>query len=272
MKGKQIKARVIWERLLELYPRDYLAVNSLWATEPPLWLQSMFRKHRKAFSFLQHLIVWTSLRPGQTVHDLIAEAATCIAEVASHRSIPQLPADAHRKRKYRSQWLVALNTYGGAKAARSAGFQAVYAWIYRHDRVWLLNVDKTKHARQGNNSCINWAARDRKLVRLLVRIGDRAESDLSLPRKSRSWFLRQLPHRSSVERHLDELPLCRAYLDRYAESVGEYQIRRLTNAMIEDVMTGQHSMGWQLARRCGLQKGKIASLTASFITIIGGLD
>ena len=165
-----------------------------------------------------------------------------------------------------------MNTYCGAKAARSAGFQATYAWIYRHDREWLLNVDKTKHARQGNNSCINWAARDRKLVRLLVRIGERSEADLSLPRKSRSWYLHQLPHRASVERHLDQLSLCRAFLDRYAESVGEYQIRRLTNAMIEDAMAGQHSMGWQLARRCGLQKGKIASLTASFITSIGGLD
>ena len=272
MKGQQIKAWIIWERILELYPRDWLAVNGLWAAEPPSWLQSMFRKHRKAFGFLQHLIVWTSLRPGKNVNDLIAEAMTCAADIAPHPPISQLPADACLRRKYRSQWLVALNTYCGAKAARSAGFQATYAWIYRHDREWLLNVDKTKHARQGNNSCINWAARDRKLVRLLVRIGERSEADLSLPRKSRSWYLHQLPHRASVERHLDQLSLCRAFLDRYAESVGEYQIRRLTNAMIEDAMAGQHSMGWQLARRCGLQKGKIASLTASFITSIGGLD
>ena len=269
IKGQQIKAWVIWERLLEFYPRDWLAVNGLWATEPPLWLQSMFRKHRKAFSFLQHLIVWTSLRPGQAVHDLIAEATTCIAEVASHRSIPQLPADASRKRKYRSQWLVALNTYGGAKAARSAGFQAVYAWIYRHDRVWLLNVDKTKHARQGNNSCINWAARDRKLVRLLVRIGERSEADLSLPRKSRSWYLHQLPHRASVERHLDQLSLCRAFLTRYVESVGEYQIRRLCRAILEDASVGRCSELWELERRCGLQKERLTPLAAMFIASIG---
>jgi hypothetical protein len=272
MKGQQIKTWIIWERLLELYPRDWLAANGLWATEPPSWLQSMFRKHRKAFGCLQHLIVWTSLRSRQSVDEIMADVMVCSAEIAPHPSMPQLPADAGVRKKYRSQWLAALNTYGGAKAARSAGFQAVYAWIYRHDRVWLLNVDKTKHARQGNNSCINWAARDRKLVRLLVRIGEHAEADLSLPRKSRSWFLRQLPHRASVERHLDELSLCRAYLDRYAESVGEYQIRRLTNAMIEDAVANKHSRGWQLARRCGLQKGKITPLAASFIASIGGLD
>jgi hypothetical protein len=251
---------------------DWLAVNGLWATEPPLWLQSMFRKHRKSFACLQHLMVWTSLRPEQNVDDIMADVMACSAEIALHPPMPQLPANAGVRQKYRSLWLAALNTYDGAKAARGAGFQATYAWIYRHDREWLLNIDKTKHARQGNNSCINWAARDRKLVRLLVRIGERAEADVNLPRKSRSWYLRQLPHRASVEHHLDELSLCRAYLERYAESVGEYQIRRLTNAMIEDAMAGQHSRGWQLARRCGLQKGRIASLTVSFIASIGGLD
>lgn len=272
IKGQQIKTRVIWERLLEFYPRDWLAVNGLWTTEPPPWLQSMFRKHRKAFGFLQHIIVWTSLRSGQNVDEIMADVMVCSAGTAPNLSMPQLPADADVRQKYRSQWLAALNTYNGSKAARGAGFQATYAWIYRHDREWLLNVDKTKHARQGNNNSINWAARDRKLVRILVRIGERSESDLSLPRKSRSWYLHQLPHRASVEHHLDQLSLCRAFLDRYAESVGEYQIRRLTNAMIEDAMAGQHSRGWELARRCGLQKGKVASLTVSFIASIGGLD
>jgi hypothetical protein len=51
-------------------------------------------------------------------------------------------------------------------------------------------------------------------------------------------------------------------LDRYAESVGEYQVRRLTKAMMDDVVAGRHSRLWQLERRCGLQKGKITPLAA----------
>ena len=106
-------------------------------------------------------------------------------------------------------------------------------------------------------------------MRLLIRIARDSEEDLSLPRTSRNWFLQQLPHRASVERHLDQMPLCRTFLDRYAESVDEYQIRRLTAAMLEDVKTGIPSRLWELERRCGLEKKRVAPLTTAFIQSIG---
>ncbi|HIC0453458.1 TPA: TnsD family Tn7-like transposition protein, partial [Klebsiella quasipneumoniae] len=69
--------------------------------------------------------------------------------------------------------------------------------------------------------------------------------------------------------HLAQLPLCRTFLDRYAESVGEYQIRRLTAAMLEDVQTGITSRRWELEKRCGLEKSKMAPLTTEFIRLVG---
>mgnify|MGYP000697734878 FL=1 len=116
---------------------------------------------------------------------------------------------------------------------------------------------------------LTWQARDRKLVRLLIRIGRDSEEDRSLPRRSRNWFLQQLPHRASVEHRLDQLPLCCTFLDRYAESVGEYQIRRLTAAMLKDVQTGITSRRWELEKRCGLEKSRVAPLTTAFIRLIG---
>ncbi|EPL9727010.1 TnsD family Tn7-like transposition protein, partial [Pseudomonas aeruginosa] len=140
---------------------------------------------------------------------------------------------------------------------------------YRHDRHWLMAANQARQHRQGNNSHVDWRVRDRKLVRLLIRIGRGSEEDLGLPRRSRNWFLQQLPHRASVEHRLDQLPLCRTFLDRYAESVGEYQIRRLTAAMLEDVQTGITSRRWELERRCGLGKSRVAPLTTAFIRLIG---
>ncbi|HHX1498841.1 TPA: TnsD family Tn7-like transposition protein [Pseudomonas aeruginosa] len=180
-----------------------------------------------------------------------------------------LPAEFEQKQQYRAVWLQALANYGGAKAARQNGGEACYAWLYRHDRHWLMAANQARQHRQGNNSHVDWRARDWKLVRLLIRIGRGSEEDLGLPRRSRNWFLQQLPHRASVEHRLDQLPLCRTFLDRYAESVGEYQIRRLTAAMLEDVQTGITSRRWELEKRCGLEKSRMAPVTTAFIRLIG---
>ena len=180
-----------------------------------------------------------------------------------------LPAEFEQKQQYRAVWLQALANHGGAKAARQNGGEACYAWLYRHDRHWLMSANQAGQYRRGNNSHVDWRARDRRLVRLLIRIVRGSEEDLRLPRRSRNWFLQQLPHRASVEHCLDQLPLCRTFLDRYAESVGEYQIRRLTAAMLEDVQTGITSRRWELEKRCGLEKSRMATLTTAFIRLIG---
>lgn len=269
-RGRQARAEVVWEQILASHRRDWLTANGLLTSEePPAWLFAMFRKHRKGFSALQHLIVWTSLRPDQNVGELIHAASTRQADVSICQP-RQLPCAASgQKQPHRTLWLQALDHHGGAKAARLYGGGACYAWLYRHDRNWLMASNQAKQCRQGNNSNVDWLQRDRKLVRLLIRIGKYSEEDLSLPRRSRNWFLKQLPHRASVEHNLDQLPLCRTFLDRYAESVGEYQIRRLTAAMHEDVRAGIPSRRWELEKRCGLEKSRMASLTNAFIRSIG---
>ncbi|WP_315903438.1 TnsD family Tn7-like transposition protein [Shewanella algae] len=270
-RGRQVRASIIWELVQSCHPRDWFTSNGLWAAEPPLWLLALFRKHRKAFGCLQHLVAWTSLRPNQQAGDIINEACNCQAELARAPG-RQLPAESSQRWHYRTLWEVALKAHGGTKAARENGGQANYAWLYRHDRDWLVSANKTRRNPLGNHSNVNWPGRDRALVRRLVWIEKGTAEDFGLPRRSRNWFLRQLPHNASVERHLDQLPLCRAFLDRYAESVGEYQIRRLSRVLVEDAIADRHSRRWQLERRCGLGKSRITPLAESFIEWIGGLD
>jgi hypothetical protein len=53
------------------------------------------------------------------------------------------------------------------------------------------------------------------------------------------------------------------------ESAGEFQIRRLTAAMQEDIRVGISSRRWELEKRCGLEKSSMAPLTTAFIRLIG---
>ena len=270
MKGRQVKADVIWEKVQADFPWDWLHANDLWSAAPPPWLLAMFRKHRKAFSCLQHLVIWCCLRPSQDVVDIMDEANSFPAIAPDCQPVRLLPAQPGNIQFYRGRWVDLIEKHAGAKAAReSQQGLAIYAWLYRHDRHWLLATNRGMSCRLGNHNHIDWCKRDRALVRRLISLGESTADDLGLPRRSRSWFLSKLPHGSSVEHHLSQLPLCRAFLARYAESVGEYQIRRLTKAMLDDVVTGRHSRLWQLERRCGLQKGKVTPLAAMFIASIG---
>lgn len=269
-RGRQVRADIMWEKILLTHRNDWLVTNNLLvSSELPQWFLALFRKHRKSFSALQHLIVWTSLCPGQEVGEIIREANIRQGDISLVKPRMQLPEESGKRRRCRYQWQQLLDKYGGAKAAKENGGKLCCAWLYRHDRYWLMTANKASFRRKGNNRCIDWRKRDKALVRLLIRIDRETEENLGLPRRSRSWFLMQLPHRASVERHLDQLSLCRAFLERYAESVYEYQIRRLTKAMVEDTRVGITSKRWELERRCGLNKYRMAPLTTAFLKIIG---
>lgn len=271
IRGRQVKAGILWERVRSCHSNGWLASNGLLGDEPPSWFVALFRKHRNSFSFLQHITLWSVFRPGQAVGEIIREAHD-MAHYPVPKPYAQLPAEPGQLQQRREHWLAALSQNGGAKQARINGGGALYAWLYRHDREWLMQTNSVRRTKSGNNSQVDWSKRDRYLVRLLIRIGEYAAEDLALPRKSRSWYLGQLPHRASVAHHLGQMPLCRAFLVRYSESVGEFQIRRLTREILEDTRQGKHSHLWELERRCGLQKGRVAPLTVAFINHMGELD
>lgn len=268
-RGRQVKVNVIWEKVLEHHRKDWLAAHGLLTScESPAWLVAMFRKHRKAFSALQHVVVWISLRPDQHAGEVILEATTSQTQGAHEKPRHELSCDSNQRELNRALWLQALERYGGAKAARQNGGGARYAWLYRHDKTWLTAVNQSMCSRHGNHSHTDWRARDKKLVRKLLKISQASEDELSLPRKSRSWYLHQLPHRSSVENHIKQLPLCSRFLARYVESVDEYQIRRITRAILDDVRMGKASKRWELARRCGLENRRTSSLVSRFMRIV----
>lgn len=267
-RGRQVRSSLLWERVRAFYSTEWLAGNCLLGEEPPSWFLAIFRKHRNSFSFLQHLMLWSVFRPGQAVEDIIKEACS-VPQVSEPTPSEQLSAEPRELLYRRECWLDALSRHGGAKQARSCGGGALYAWLYRHDQEWLMQTNNAKRIKSGNNSQIDWGLRDRQLVRLLIQIEKRTAEELTLPRKSRNWYLGQLPHRASVAYHLGQMPLCRAFLERYSESVGEFQIRRLTREILKDFQRGNHSHLWELERRCGLQKGKMAPLTVRFINRMG---
>lgn len=53
------------------------------------WLKSIFRKHRKAFSYLQHSIVWQALLPKLTVIEALQQASALTEHSITTRPVSQ---------------------------------------------------------------------------------------------------------------------------------------------------------------------------------------
>ncbi|MGJ8526010.1 hypothetical protein LMG33818_001758 [Halomonadaceae bacterium LMG 33818] len=269
-RGQQVRSEVIWERVQGAFNKDYLERHRLRekATLPPLWLTAMFRKHRKSFSPLQHLVVWTALKPNVSVDDVFADASSRQSyKLKNDRTISSSVTSANSE-CYRQQWCSALDRYESPSIARE-NQKACYAWLYRHDRKWLMRENAARRVKRGNSRQVDWVKRDRYLVKLLIRLDYLVGESMDQPRQSRNWYLAQIPHRSSVEHNLHRLPLCRNFLAGHSESIGEYQIRRITRELCIDARQGVTPNLWELKRRCGLEDSKLQPLSVRFLRCIG---
>ena len=234
------------------------------------WLRAIFRKHRKSFSYLEHIIVLEAFYPkGWTWKSILSEI----------HQLPSTPSktdtqiqgteykDISTLTEKRNEWVSLIQKYG-IKPSRLKN-AALYAWLYRNDKTWLLMENKKFHALP-TPGCkkVNWPLRDWQLVRLLFKVFYKSLDDLSLPRQSRNWYLKQLPQHSTVEKNLHRLPLTNKFLDIYSEDVSSYQIRRITRTIIQFQILNKHHAGWQILRKSGLSEERFTDETLKFLNQI----
>ncbi|WDE11863.1 TnsD family Tn7-like transposition protein [Thalassomonas haliotis] len=244
-----------WLKKYDLFPED----------KETCWLKSIFRKHRKAFSYLEHLVVWHSLlgeqwQVGKVLNDIRSQ--TVEPKVAA---TPLVNANENDKAKYRNLWVTAAEK-SGVNYARKHQFGYVYAWLYRHDRSWLLQINNQLQVPNViTNPRIDWHKRDRTLVKLLCKIRNESECRLDDPRHSMNWYLSKLYCGSTVAKHLNDLPLCKLFFGRFCENIAEYQIRRITRAAIKQCFLGKQLKRWEIFRMSGLSEPRLTKLADSFL-------
>ena len=82
---------------------------------------------------------------------------------------------------------------------------------------------------------------------------------------SATWLLNQLPHKNSVAKKLHKLPLTHQFLVRYAESVTEYQLRRISQFIVESREKHMEIRRWSLFRNVGLSEQRITPDTMKIL-------
>ena len=234
------------------------------------WLRAIFRKHRKSFSYLQHIVAHHALLPeGWSITDVIdsvrelpmplsTESTESTGEAQTGIKHGGLTPDQH-------YWMQMLADQPPKKARAAA--PALYARLYRYDRLWLTQVNLAQSRLQilKRKPIVDWRQRDRHYLTKLQEILRFLRSDPRGPRHSQTYLLKQLGKLSTLEKILDRVPRTRRLLARYTESVPEYQVRRLRNAWWELKQEFQYPPRWRLIRIAGLSETRLTDQARDYL-------
>jgi hypothetical protein len=232
------------------------------------WLINIFRKHKKAFNYLQHMMVWQAFDVADDPKSCLEKANQYPKEKLPRMQLYKLKVSVEEVEAHRSIWIRLQKQHpdiGVKRLRHTEQGRRTYAWLYRHDRDWFVEHNKPFHRSTANVQRVDWQSRDLESVRLLLKVYHKAVKDIRHRHLTRNWLLKQLPHSSSIEHHLHELPLCKAFFDRYVESLAEYQIRRITAQCAEAYTKNIVYKRWELERICGLSKERSTELTNKFL-------
>ncbi|MFA0141072.1 TnsD family Tn7-like transposition protein [Vibrio kanaloae] len=223
------------------------------------WLLAMFRKHRRAFPYLHHLVVMIALLgQSMSIEDECLKVDKLLDKVIPKRHY-STPRHDYRKGEYRSTWFKLIKSFKSLKDIRATREGSrVYSWLYRFDRDWHIQHSLAHVKKRYVDRRVDWSKRDCELVKMLIRIEKKTYSDLYLPRKSRPWYAKQINAVNLIPDKLRKLPLCNCFLNRYQESVDEYQLRRLLAIVVDKLNQGQAiPQIYELERSAGLSEERI---------------
>ncbi len=248
LNGRCIDHKRIERRVMAYWGKDWLKQNGLFFEGESSWLRRIFQKHRRGFSYLQHFVVWLAIE--QRSMDIFARLNGVKSMQKKQKKIKSSSTDKDaqeirglwwglRKKMPKASLKILRETQEGAR---------LYTWLYRHDKTWL-NQNKPEKVANYVNSRVDWQARDRKLVRQLMVVMLSQELSLEGPRKSRCWYANVLGVKSMLEKHLNKLPKVSLFFSKYAESVEEYQCRRLARVLADLVLQNK-----QLIPICEVEK------------------
>lgn len=281
-RGKQVENELIYEQLTRYFPSAYLESKGL-MIDPEAesnWLKTIFRKHRKSFSYLQHLIVWQVFLPNLSVVEVLEKVSSESASQPTKNTVTSLPKEALTTNdmlsveltEKRDCWSDLVQQFGVKKARVDGGGGAIYAWLYRHDNDWLMAFNRKNKKSQDPGSSktkVNWPRRDRQIVRDLFQILYRSDIEQVERRMSANWFIDQLAQSKSLYKNLKKLPLTIAFLERYVETVTDYQLRRIAIYIAMQKANFNEYKPWKMMREVGVSEERMTANTKKILLQMG---
>jgi hypothetical protein len=264
----QIEHQKIKEQILQVWPKSWLfKYGLLFNTQDNQcdWLCSLFRKHRKSFSYLEHVVVnHALLGESWKISDVISAARKYpndkkleLRNVSSLTSLI-LSEDQHA-------WMVLLLSHTPQQSRKIS--PALYARLYRNYREWLLDINH-HHADDrsiGHMLKVDWVNRDREYLNALNELDNFLKANKKCARRSRAMYLKTLGNTSTIEKNLHKMPLTYQFFSEQVETVSKYQVRRLQNAYEELRDSFEFPPRWRLLRNSRLSEERLTDFSRNYL-------
>ncbi|MBY0025613.1 TnsD family transposase [Priestia aryabhattai] len=131
----------------------------------------------------------------------------------------------------------------------------LYMYIYRHDYEWLQKNSLNVRVKSVVNNRVSWPERDEELLKLVHNALESWDKDLDKPiRITATGIGRKINKLAVLQKKQDKLPKTISYINSVAESIEDFQLRRLKWAVKEMQNNGEEVKGWKLIRKAGLSK------------------
>lgn len=266
-RGKGVLHRDIASRVRDCWGVEWLERQGLSLDADENWLVSMFRKHRRPFSYLQHFVCWLALCDDTPVLSRVLAEVSLLSNQPPGKTVYFSSRAEEVRHRYRARWAELLNLYDSLHSLRTHREGArVYSWLYRFDSHWLA-LHKPAKISVKRQPKVDWEKRDWLIVRELLTIERSIWQSLEGPRRSISWYCKQVAGRRTLEKKLSKLPLCQAFFIRHAERVDEYQARRLACIFTRLVLQKRWlTPNYEIERIAGLDQRKCREAGRKILT------
>lgn len=171
--------------------------------------------------------------------------------------------------RYRREWINIRNQYpNSSKTELRQLNNRVFMWLYRNDRNWLnRNSPKLKSTVNYNNR-VDWKRRDEEIYENVKGTVDDMLSIRKPIRITIGSVGSRIGMRPLLEKHLDKLPMTKAFLNKEIESIKDFQIRRIQWAIRELHDEGHDLSLWRIYRMAGIREKYQKELKEEAIKLI----
>ena len=163
--------------------------------------------------------------------------------------------DLERERD-RTEWLFLQQQYPNFSKTELRKLNlALYARLYRKDRIWLNKHSPEPAQKKTRNIRVDWNQRDLEVLAKVQHAVSRILESNGKPKRltvSRIGAIAGV--RSLLEKHLDHLPETKKYLEQVVESEEQYRLRKIQWAIEELRRQGEPLQEWKVLRKAGVRK------------------
>lgn len=146
--------------------------------------------------------------------------------------------------------------------------QKEYSFLYRHNKKWLFDVLPTGKKQNGSKGYVDWDKRDYEILLQLREVHNELLNREKTIRISKTSLGTANAKLSLLEKHLDMLPQCEAFITKVSETKEQFQLRRCQNIVAKMQDESLPLIDWKIQRQAGLRKGDYELIKERFALLL----